>query len=45
MANYRDLRGLFKVRIDYEGQTLLKAKIKGKKGLIDLFEEVDFKLK
>lgn len=40
----RNIRDMFKIKVEYEGQTLIKQKGKGKKGLRKIFNDIDSKL-
>jgi hypothetical protein len=43
--NQRNMRDMFKVRIEYEGQIITKEKAKGVKGLKSIFKNLELKLK
>jgi len=43
--NGKNMRDLFKVRVEYEGQVITKQKAKGVKGLKQIFKNLEFKLK
>ena len=43
--NRKNMRDLFKVKIEYEGQVLTKEKAKGLKGLKKVFKTLELKLR
>jgi hypothetical protein len=43
--NNRNMRDMFKIKVEYEGQMLYKGKAKGVKGLKKTFEDLEYKLR